>query len=179
MTEVNPFKPCACSPGWPTGERHWCDGLDCSTPAQSLEKTADHLSGDKELTLWRDKASPTGLPRKGLGAKCVYSDNSLSFWQDRSRAVAQVGLPQEALGRKGGNCGEGMNGRTCYSIATWRLDKRDSDDTEDWAPVHTIKLWPLRKNASFLQLHGKRQLVHTFRRNIFSLLGQNCYPAIF
>lgn len=55
----------------------------------------------------------------------------VSFWQNRSRAVAQVGLPEEALGRKGQNRGEGVDGRTCYSIATCRLDKRDSAYTTD------------------------------------------------
>lgn len=110
---------------------------------------------------------------------CKIHIQCLSFWPNRSRAVAQVGIPEEALGRKEGNRGKGVNGRTCHSIATWRLDKRDSDDTTDWAPVQTIKLGLLRRNATVLQVHGKKKLVHTFRRNIFRLLGQDCCPAIF
>lgn len=58
------------------------------------------------------------LSRTGLGAKNIYSNKQYVLLTNRTRAVAQVGLPEKALGRKGEKCGEGVSGRTCYSIAT-------------------------------------------------------------
>lgn len=137
-------------------------------------------------------------PEWGQGANSVLRQSfSHSATQERPGCKIHVQWPQCVLltkqnqscststiawggfRQKGENCGEGVNGRTCYFIFTGGLDKRDSDDTADWAPIHTIKLWLLRRNATFLQVHGKKQLVNTFRRNIFRLLGQNCCPAIF